>query len=567
MVETKKFYTRVQLKYDSWERWNSDENKVKVPLAGEVCLVAIPSTGVDGSVPSEAPAVLMKVGDGTTPFKDLKWLSAKAADVHSWAKMSESDFKAWLVSVDGPALATDADLDALDARVVIAENAISDHGTRLDNLEAALGTSEGEGDSIIERVGALEGEMDDAQEDILALEGLVGTKGDAASVDTAFGRIAKAQAAAEAAQGAANTNAGDIAVLEGSDKGKSVRTIATEAIASYAQPGVAEDAVNTLTEVLDWIKGVDDEHEGAAALIEDVSKIQTYLGEKEDGSYPAFSGGEATVPSAINGNYSRIEAAVARIATLEGMVGEEGSVTEAIANAEKAAKDYADTEIGKAKTELKGYADQAETDAVSAAKDYTDGKILEVNGTITTIQGQLGEGTVDSRIATALQSAKDYADESERDAVATVVGASTDASTANTINGAKKYASEQAIAEAGKVQAALNEAVGNIGTQLGEGTVDSRIEAAEDRAAEDATAKADKALEDAKAYADQAETDAISAANKHTDDAIAGVNGTIGTLSNRPFVSVENNGVVKNEDGSEEIHYVTFYCGSADVMF
>ena len=562
-VESKVFHTRVQLKYDSWERWNSDENKVKVPLAGEVCLVAIPSTGVDGSVPSEAPAVLMKVGDGATPFKDLKWLSAKAADVHSWAKMSESDFKAWLVSADGPALATAQSVTDLAALVSANAGDISGHGTRLDNLEAALGIGEGIDGSISDKVKTLEDEMDQAQEDISDLEGLVGEKTDGKDVDTAFGRIAKAQAAAEAAQATANGNATAIGTLNGADAGKSVRTIATEAIASYAQPGVAEDAVNTLTEVLNWIKGVDDEHEGAAALIEDVSKIQTYLGEQENGSYPAFTGGEATVPAAINGNYSRIDKAVARIASLEGMVGAEGSVTKAIADAEKAAKDYADTEIGKAKTELQSYADQAEADALKDAKEYADAEIDKVEASIATINSNLGSGTVDSRIAAALQSAKDYADTAESDAVKTVVGASGDAATANTVYGAKAHADAVAVSEAGKVQAAVNGELATIKEQLGTGKVDDRIATAKSEAAADAKNKADAALEAAKTYADTAEADAVSSANSYTDGKVAAINTEISNVKDRPFVSVATNGVQENGD----IHYVTFYCGSADVMF
>lgn len=562
-VESKVFHTRVQLKYDSWERWNSDENKVKVPLAGEVCLVAIPSTGVDGSVPSEAPAVLMKVGDGATPFKDLKWLSAKAADVHSWAKMSESDFKAWLVSAEGPALATAQSVKDAVARIAANELAISGHATRIKDLEAALGVGEGVDGSISDRVGALEKEMDTAQGDISDLEGLVGTKDDGAAVDTAFGRIAKAQAAAEAAQATANGNSTAIGTLNGADAGKSVRTIATEAIASYAQPGVAEDAVNTLTEVLNWIKGVDDEHEGAAALIEDVSKIQTYLGEQADGSYPAFTGGEATVPAAINGNYSRIDAAVARIASLEGMVGAEGSVTKAIADAEKAAKDYADTKIGEAKTELKGYADQAEADALANAKKYTDAEIDKVEASIATINSNLGSGTVDSRIATALQSAKDYADTAESDAVKTVVGVSGDAATANTVYGAKAHADAVAASEAGKVQAAVNGELATIKEQLGTGKIDDRIATAKSEAAADAKNKADAALEAAKTYADTAEADAVSSANSYTDGKVAAINTEISNVKDRPFVSVATNGV----QGNGDIHYVTFYCDSADVMF
>ena len=41
----------------------------------------------DSSTGAEA-AVLIKIGDGTTAFKDLPWLSGEAADVYEWAKQS-----------------------------------------------------------------------------------------------------------------------------------------------------------------------------------------------------------------------------------------------------------------------------------------------------------------------------------------------------------------------------------------------------------------------------------------------------------------------------------------------
>lgn len=559
-VESKVFHTRVQLKYDSWERWNSDENKVKVPLAGEVCLVAIPSVGVDGSVPSEAPAVLMKVGDGTTPFKDLKWLSAKAADVHSWAKMSESDFKAWLVSADGPALATAQSVTDAVARIAANELAISGHATRIEELEAALGVGEGTDGSISDRVSDLETSMGT----VLGDKNTAGSIAEAkAQADKGVADAATAQAAAEAAQATANANATAIGVLNGDDAGKSVRTIATEAIAAYADPEAAEGTINTLTEILDWMQGVDEGEGGASALIADVNAIQTFLGgENASGSYDSLEAG-ATVRAAVNENTSRIGAAVARIASLEGMVGEEGSVTKAIADAEKAAKDYADTEIGKAKTELQGYADQAEADALSAAKGYTDAEIDKVEASIATINSNLGSGTVDSRIAAALQSAKDYADVAESDAVKTVVGASGDAATANTVYGAKAHADAVAASEAGKVQAAVNGELTTIKEQLGSGKVDDRIATAKSEAATDAQNKADAALASAKTYADQAEADAISSANGYTDGKVAAINTEISNVKDRPFVSVATNGVQENGD----IHYVTFYCGSADVMF
>ena len=81
--------TRIQLKYDSYENWFNNEIAGQganlVLKEGEVGICAIPAgTTVDGV--KNPPHVMMKVGDGTSTFSALKWLSARAADVEDWAK-------------------------------------------------------------------------------------------------------------------------------------------------------------------------------------------------------------------------------------------------------------------------------------------------------------------------------------------------------------------------------------------------------------------------------------------------------------------------------------------------
>ena len=81
--------TRIQLKYDSYENWSKidieDQGANLVLKEGEVGICYIPEkTVVDGI--KNPPHVMMKVGDGVTPFASLKWLSARAADVEEWAK-------------------------------------------------------------------------------------------------------------------------------------------------------------------------------------------------------------------------------------------------------------------------------------------------------------------------------------------------------------------------------------------------------------------------------------------------------------------------------------------------
>lgn len=80
----KQIKTRLLLKYDTYQNWTNEEVAGQganlVLLKGEIGLCSI-ETGV-----TTAPTVLFKVGDGSTPFKSLKWTSALAADVYAWAK-------------------------------------------------------------------------------------------------------------------------------------------------------------------------------------------------------------------------------------------------------------------------------------------------------------------------------------------------------------------------------------------------------------------------------------------------------------------------------------------------
>lgn len=77
------FKTRIQNKIDTYSNWNTVN---PTPLKGEICIVLVPAEA--GAVQQE-PATLIKVGDGTSDFKSLPWLSGKAADIYDWAKAAE----------------------------------------------------------------------------------------------------------------------------------------------------------------------------------------------------------------------------------------------------------------------------------------------------------------------------------------------------------------------------------------------------------------------------------------------------------------------------------------------
>lgn len=76
----KVFQTRIQLKYDTYENWSRNNPVLK---AGEM---AIATVAAGEQSMSNLPNIVLKVGDGTSHYNDLKFVSALAADVHEWAK-------------------------------------------------------------------------------------------------------------------------------------------------------------------------------------------------------------------------------------------------------------------------------------------------------------------------------------------------------------------------------------------------------------------------------------------------------------------------------------------------
>lgn len=78
-MATKEFKARLVNKIDTYANWTSND---PVLLKGEIAIVDVPAST---DVVQQEPAVLMKIGDGTKKFSELSWISAKSADVYSWA--------------------------------------------------------------------------------------------------------------------------------------------------------------------------------------------------------------------------------------------------------------------------------------------------------------------------------------------------------------------------------------------------------------------------------------------------------------------------------------------------
>lgn len=77
--------TRILLKYDTYANWTTNNPVLK---AGEVAIATIASGNTQEVNSVTAPQVLIKVGDGTSTYSALPFVSAKAADVYGWAKAS-----------------------------------------------------------------------------------------------------------------------------------------------------------------------------------------------------------------------------------------------------------------------------------------------------------------------------------------------------------------------------------------------------------------------------------------------------------------------------------------------
>lgn len=89
-MATKTIQTRIKNKVDSLAAWQSYSGLL---LDGEIAIVRVP-TGESYTNPVTGKSepiteLLMKVGDGTTAFANLPWLSAKASDVYNWAKVQD----------------------------------------------------------------------------------------------------------------------------------------------------------------------------------------------------------------------------------------------------------------------------------------------------------------------------------------------------------------------------------------------------------------------------------------------------------------------------------------------
>ena len=127
--------TRIKLKYDTLANWSTAN---PVLLVGEVAVVAIPTESESTVGQVTKPAIVFKVGDGTSTFTELPYASGLAADVYAWAK------KASLAVSDVPNLTTAKITDFTTAVESIVDTAISEiPSVEVPEYTLRAGTEEG----------------------------------------------------------------------------------------------------------------------------------------------------------------------------------------------------------------------------------------------------------------------------------------------------------------------------------------------------------------------------------------------------------------------------------------
>ena len=181
----KTFNTRILLKYDTYSNWTSKNPILK---AGEVAIATIASGNTQEVNSITAPQVLIKVGDGTSNYTALPFVSGKAADVHSWAKAaSKPTYAATEITGIGDYIATYVD----ETLGISVDTDTQYRITMVDDYEWVL-QSQAKGTTTWKNVSTIDiPRYDDTtvKADITTLKNLVGTTAVATQITNAINAL------------------------------------------------------------------------------------------------------------------------------------------------------------------------------------------------------------------------------------------------------------------------------------------------------------------------------------------------------------------------------------------
>lgn len=355
MAIEKKLNVRVQLKYDSYENWITNDPVLK---QGEAA-IAVVSVRQDGTV-NYVPSCLIKIGDGTHKYSELDFVYAKAADVLEAAK-TEAGLTAFVNNVIANAgIATSDALTALAGRVTTAEGEI-------DALQGLVGDKK-VSVQINEAIAALDLANTYAAKVhthvISDVTGLSDAIADAKKAGTDANTALEAYKVTNDAAVKANTD--DIAAIKNADTGilAQAKAYADGKDASIAAAKNAADAAQADVDALEVKVGT-------------VTDGKTVVGMIAD----AQSAAEAKVTAEETRAMAAEQANADAISALQTKVGD-FSVASQISTA-----------VTNAKTELKGT--DTDTDAsatIAGAKKYADKLDAAMDSRVDVLEAAIGAG-------------------------------------------------------------------------------------------------------------------------------------------------------------------------------
>lgn len=485
--------TRILNKYDLLANYSNF-----TPLKGEVCVAVIgeettTNKGLNGDI-TKKPIVGIKVGDGQTAFNDLPWIQAVAGDVSTFVKgiVDEAKFNQLVNALITNANLASADtLAGVDARLKTAEGDI----TRLSGIVETGDNSNANLRAAISAVLGTSGDSADANT-------VYGAKKYAEAQATAKANAAQSAAEATAASdaaakvkaladGAVNDNADAIAGINTKIGTTEIGGTVTASIKAL-QDTVGTSGGNSLGSRVEALEGtVGDADEGLVKDVNDLKAAVTDTGAL--GSRVKTLEGEMDVVQAATAGYnasktiaSDIQAAKDSASAANTLAGQNQTKVDTLIGTDtgKSARDIAALVISEA---LTGGGEDFDTLQEIAAwiKDHP-ADAAAMNEAIQSVKTNLGyktvdgaevvPATVDARIAAAIKELEEgaIADNTDaidgavqriialegaigesgsvagdiatakQEAINTVVGTSGDDKTANTIHGAKAFATDAA---------------------------------------------------------------------------------------------------------------------------
>ena len=363
MATEKIINTRILLKVDTLENWNSSTLPLK---KGELAFATVAASAGTGLT---EPVVMVKIGeDGVKTFKDLGWsFYAKASDVIAAAK-SESALTTFINNVINDAgVATNEALTALTNRVTTAEDDI-------DALKAKVGDK------------AVATQISDAIAG-LKLADTYEAKGEAAKVQTALNEYKTSNDAA-------------IAGIKTGDVINDFKSVETElgkkqAAGDYATKTEAQGYANAKDDAIAAAKkaGTDAQTSvnALSAKVGAVADNKTVVKMISD-AQAAATYDDTTVKAGIKANKDDI-------ATLNDLVGDTAVATQI------------STAVTAAKTELKGGTSDTDASAtIAGAKKYADKLNTAMDTRVDALEASIGEGGSVSAQITAEINKLDKAD-------------------------------------------------------------------------------------------------------------------------------------------------------------